>query len=81
MTSVTLQLVHDVSDVTTMLMLRSDFMTFQRHMSGIVSKPDSCLCETEVQTAQLIRAFVFATLLVQFLFFINPKFQDSRLLL
>ena len=32
-------------------------------------------------TAKLISAFVFATLIVQFLFFVNPKFQASSLLL
>ena len=32
-------------------------------------------------TAKLISAFVFATRIVQFLFFLNPKFQASSLLL
>ena len=32
-------------------------------------------------TAKLISAFVFATLIVQFLYFLNPKFQASRRLL
>ena len=32
-------------------------------------------------TAKLIRAFVFATSIVQFLFFLYPKFQASTLLL
>ena len=32
-------------------------------------------------TAQLFSAFVFATQVVQFLFFLNPKFQVSSLLL
>ena len=32
-------------------------------------------------TAKLISAFVFATRIVQFLFFINPKFQASSHLL
>ena len=32
-------------------------------------------------SAQLISAFVFATLIVQFLFFLNPKFQSSSHLL
>ena len=39
-------------------------------------KPDFCLCENK-----LISAFVFATRIVQFLFFLNPKFQASSLLL
>ena len=43
-------------------------------------KPDSCLCKIKVQiscavTAQLISAFVFPTRIVQFLFFLNLKFQ------
>ena len=41
-------------------------------MSRIVRKPDFCLCE------KLISAFVFATRIVQFLFYLNPKFQASR---
>ena len=32
-------------------------------------------------TAQLISTFVFATQIVQFLFYLNPKFQDSSFLL
>ena len=28
-------------------------------------------------TAKLISAFVFAIMIVQFLFYLNPKFQDS----
>ena len=32
-------------------------------------------------TAKLISAFVFATRIVQFLFYFNPKFQASSLLL
>ena len=32
-------------------------------------------------SAKLISAFVFATRIVQFLFFLNPKFQASSLLL
>ena len=32
-------------------------------------------------TAKLISAFVFATRIVQFLFFLNPKFQACSLLL
>ena len=32
-------------------------------------------------TAQLISAFVFVSRIAQFLFFLNPNFQDSSLLL
>ena len=35
----------------------------------------------ETGTAKLISAFVFATWIVQFLFFLNPKFQVSSLFL
>ena len=43
-------------------------MQKQRHISCAV-------------TAQLISAFVFATRIVQFLFFLNPKFQAASFLL
>ena len=48
-------------------------------------KRDFCLCEKAqisfAVTAKLISAFVFATRIVLFLFFLNPKFQASSLLL
>ena len=42
-------------------------------------KPDFCLCLqiSFAVTAKLISAFVFATRIVQFLFYLNPKFQAS----
>ena len=40
-------------------------------------KSDFCLYS--IKTAQLIRDFVFATRLVESLFFLNPKFQASSL--
>ena len=45
-------------------------------------KTDFCQGETKAQisfavTAKLISAFVFATRIVQFLFYLNPKFQAS----
>ena len=43
-------------------------------------KLDFCLCEFAV-TAKLISAFVFATLIVQFPFYLNPKFEEARFLL
>ena len=48
-------------------------------------KPDFAYVKTKAQisfavTAKLINAFVFATRIVQFLFFLNPKFQPSKLL-
>ena len=54
-------------------------------MSLATRKTDFCLFENKgadqlgSNTAQLISAFVFATHKVQFLFFINPKFQVSSL--
>ena len=61
-------------------------------MSRIMRKPAFCICEnkgsakTKVQisfevTAQLISVFVFATLIVQSLYFLNLKFQVSNHLL
>ena len=44
------------------------------YLSRIVRKQDYCLCENK-------GAFVFATRIVQILFFLNPKFQASSLLL
>ena len=65
-------------------------LTFQKHMafcshwkmSRIMRKTDFCLCENSFPaTAKLISAFVFARQIVQFLFFLNTKFQASSLLL
>ena len=42
-------------------------------------KPDFCICENK--EAQLISAFVFATRIVQSLYYLNPKFQASSRLL
>ena len=49
-------------------------------------KPTICICKTKAQisfavTAKLISAFVFATWIVQSLFFLNPKPQASSHLL
>ena len=45
-------------------------------------KPDYCLCENKgADTAKLICPFVFATRIVQFLYFLNPKFPASSHLL
>ena len=56
-------------------------------MSLVMRKPDFCICENkdadqlrgnrEAVTAKLISAFVFATKIVQSLYFLNPKFQAS----
>ena len=50
------------------------------YMSLVMRKPDFCLCENK-DVDQLISAFVFATRLIQFLFFLNPKFQACSHLL
>ena len=47
-----------------------------------MGKPTICIAKTKTQisfavTAKLISAFVFATQIVQFLFYLNPKFQAS----
>ena len=45
-------------------------------MSRLVRKPTICICENK-GADQLISAFVFAIRIVQFLFYLNPKFQAS----
>ena len=55
-------------------------------LSRVVRKPDFAYAKTKTQisfavTAKLISAFVFATRIVQFLFYLNPKFQASSNLL
>ena len=57
-----------------------------KHLSRLVKKPQSAYAKTKTQisfavTAKLISSFVFATQIVHFLFFLNPKFQASNLLL
>ena len=46
-------------------------------------KPDFCLCESKGadQLRSNIGECIFATRIVQFTFFLNPKFQASRFLL
>ena len=39
-----------------------------------MGKPTICICENK---AKLISAFVFATRIVKFLLYLNPKFQAS----
>ena len=53
--------------------------------SRVMRKPDICLCENKgvdqlcsAVTAQLISTFVFITRIVQFLFFLNPKYHASN---
>ena len=56
------------------------------NMSHIIGKPDFAYGKTKEQiscaiTAKLIMAFVFATQIVQFHFYLNQKFQVSSILL
>ena len=57
-------------------------LNFSSYLSRIMRKLDFRLCENKgAVTAKLISAFVFATRIVQSLFFLNPKFQASSFLL
>ena len=55
-------------------------------MSRVMRKPDFHICKTKAEISfavngKLISAFVFATRIVQSLYFVNPKFQASSHLL
>ena len=56
-------------------------IAMQHNMSRLVGKPTICIGENKDAdqlrgfTAKLISAFVFATRIVQFLFYLNLKFQ------
>ena len=55
-------------------------------MSLVMRKPAFCICENKeadqlAVTAKLISAFVFATWIVQSIYFLNTKFQASSHLL
>ena len=54
-----------------------------KHLSGIMRKPSNCICENKdgdqlrsncTVIAKLISAFALATRIIQFLYFLNPKF-------
>ena len=56
------------------------------NLSRVMRKPDFAYAKTKAQisfavTAKLISAFVFATQIVKFLYFLDPKFQASNNLL
>ena len=63
--------------------LISAFVDRSLDLSHVMRKPAFCIyAKTKVQiTTQLISTFVFATKLVQSLFFLNRKFQVSSCLL
>ena len=83
------QLSHDAAHMILIFILpRSDVTSFIFNASDeltcvIIEPPQSAYAKTKTQisfavTAKLISAFVFATRIVQFLFYLNPKFQDSN---
>ena len=54
-----------------------------QQLSCILRKPDFAFAKTKMQisfavTPKLISTFVFATRIVQFLYYLNPKFQASN---
>ena len=58
----------------------------ENYMSHVMRKTALCICENKAADqlcgiAQLISAFVFATQIIQSLFFLNLKFQASSYLL
>ena len=59
------------------------FIRIVLYISRRMGKPTICICENKDtdQTAKLISTFVFSTRIVQFLYYINPKFQTSNHLL
>ena len=62
-------------------MLRISYIHVLLHdMSRPLGKPTICIGENK-GADQLISAFVFATRIVQFLFYLNQKFQASSSLL
>ena len=76
---------HDAAQTLAGLLKRNHNSWYKRKYL-IIHKPKFCKCETEAQTSiavtvKLISAFVFATRTVQSLFYLNPKFQASSLLL
>ena len=55
---------------------------YEHHLSRIMRKPTFCIFEIKAHisfgvTVKLIRAFVFATVIVQFVYFLKPKFPAS----
>ena len=51
---------------------------FCEYLSRLMGKPTICICENKgADQLRSYCAFVFATRIVQFLFYFNPKFQAS----
>ena len=61
-------------------LLASTTMYDKADLSRLMGKPTICIGENK-GAEQLFSAFVFATRIVQFLFYLNPKFQASSFLL
>ena len=62
------------------------YVVIDDNMGSVMRNLDFCLCENKDadqlrSTAKLISAFVFATLIVQFLFYLYAKFQPFSQLL
>ena len=61
---------------------RTGFLEYGTHMSLVLRKPAFCICKNKYAvTGKLISAFVFATRIVQSLYFLNSKCQASSHLL
>ena len=65
-----------------LLVRNNDSVLFNLLLNRLVGKPTICIGENKDAdqlrgNAKLSSAFVFATRIVQFLFYINPKFQAS----
>ena len=63
-----------INPKTRFLALRLNYRSFK--MSRLMGKPTICKGENK-DADQLISVVVFATRIVQFLFYLNPKFQAS----
>ena len=67
--------------------LKSRSSSRNAYMRRVMRKPTFCICENKgaeisfTVTAKLISAFVFATRIITFLYFLNPKFPAPRHLL
>ena len=70
--------IHPLTEKMMTLML--NHKTHRNDLSRCMGKPTICIGENKV-TAKLTSAFVFATWIVQFLYFLNPKFPASYHLL
>ena len=81
----------DLSSACNLISISLILLSAEIKVSRIENEPHHektkfCICKTKEQisfaiTAKLISAFVFATRIVQFLYFINPKFPASSHLL